>query len=88
MISFLCYFDPQSFTKIKYWQITLPFTDVINYAPVPNFLTLQIGRDAIPENKIVTKISEFTAILAYQLTPFMPKGFSYPYQLEESISKF
>ena len=52
----------RSFMKIKPSQngkITLSFTDVGESCPSCKFLTRQMSFNAIHENKILTKISEF-----------------------------
>ena len=51
------------FAKLKLLQnceMTLLFTDVGKSHPNHKFLTWKMSFNAIPENKILTKISEFT----------------------------
>ena len=46
------------------WRITLPFTDIGKLWPCREFLTSQICvLNAIPENKVHAKISEFTVLV-------------------------
>ena len=54
-----------SFVKIKSSQnveITQSFTDIGKSCPSPKFLASQICLNAIPENKILAKISGFTVV--------------------------
>ena len=65
MRSFVKTSHMRSFVKIKSTrngETTLSFTDKVNHATVPIFNVAKMSFNAIRENKILAKISEFTVV--------------------------